>query len=148
MVRCGIGLFGFGNNQNFTKHLKLVAALKSVISQIHFIEPNESVGYNRAFKSSNPTKIATIPIGHADGIHRAFGNGKGYVTIKGEKASIIGNVCMDMLMVDISDIDCKEGDEVVIFDNQETVNDLAKRVDTISYEIITAVSQRVKRIVK
>ena len=148
MVRCGIGLYGFGNDPNYTRHFKLVAALKSIISQIHFIEPNESVGYNRAFKSTKPTKTATIPIGHADGIHRAFGNGKGYVTIKGKKAPIVGNVCMDMLMVNISDIDCKEGDEVVIFDNQEVVNDLAKRINTISYEIVTAVSQRVKRIVK
>ena len=148
MVRCGIGLYGFGNDPNHTKHLKLVAALKSIISQIHFIEPNESVGYNRAFKSTKPTKTATIPIGHADGIHRAFGNGRGYVTIKGRKAPIVGNVCMDMLMVNITDIDCNEGDEVVIFDNQETVNDLSQRINTISYEIITAVSQRVKRIVK
>lgn len=148
MVRCGMGLYGFGNDPNFTKHLKLVAALKSVISQVHLIEPNESVGYNRSYKANEFTKTATIPIGHADGIHRAFGNGKGYVTIKGKKAPIVGNVCMDMLMVNISDIDCKEGDEVVIFDNQETVNDLAQRIDTISYEIVTAISQRVKRIVK
>ena len=148
MVRCGIGLYGFSNDSNFTKHLKLVSSLKSIISQIHFIEPNESVGYNRAYISSIPTKTATIPIGHADGIHRAFGNGKGYVTIKGKKALIVGNVCMDMLMVNITDIDCKEGDEVVIFDSQETVNDLAHRINTISYELLTAISQRVKRIVK
>ncbi len=148
MVRCGIGLYGFGNDHNFTKHLKLVVSLKSIISQIHFIEPNESVGYNRAYISSIPTKTATIPIGHADGIHRAFGNGKGYVTIKGKKAPIVGNVCMDMLMVNVTNIDCKEGDEVVIFDNQATIIDLAQRVNTISYEILTAISQRVKRIVK
>jgi len=148
MVRCGIGLYGFGNDANFSKHLKLVASLKSIISQIHLIEPNESVGYNRAYISSIPTKTATIPIGHADGIHRAFGNGKGYVTIKGKKAPIVGNVCMDMLMVNVTNIDCKEGDEVVIFDSQETVNDLAQRINTISYEILTAISQRVKRIVK
>ena len=148
MVRCGIGLYGFGNDPNFTKHLKLVASLKSIISQVHLIQPNESVGYNRAFKSAKITKTATIPIGHADGIHRAFGNGKGYVTIKDRKAPIVGNVCMDMLMVNITDIDCNEGDEVVIFDNQETVNDLSQRINTISYEILTAISQRVKRIVK
>ena len=148
MVRCGIGLYGFGNDPNFTKHLKFVASLKSVISQVHLIEPNESVGYNRAFKSTKTTKTATIPIGHADGIHRAFGNGKGYVTIKGRKAPIVGNVCMDMLMVNITDIDCIEGDEVVIFDNQETVNDLSQKINTISYELLTAISQRVKRIVK
>lgn len=148
MVRCGIGLYGFGNDPEFTKHLKLVAALKSTISQIHLIEPNESVGYNRAYKSSEFARTATIPIGHADGIFRAFGNGKGYVTINGRKAPIVGNVCMDMLMVNITDIDCDEGDEVIIFDNQETINDLAQRIDTISYEVLTAISHRVKRIVK
>jgi alanine racemase len=148
MVRCGIGLYGFGNDPNFTKHLKLVASLKSVVSQVHLIQPNESVGYNRAYKANKFTKTATIPIGHADGIHRAFGNGNGYVTIKGKKAPIVGNVCMDMLMVNITDIDCNEGDEVVIFDNQETVNDLSQKINTISYEILTAISQRVKRIVK
>lgn len=148
MVRCGIGLYGFGNDPEFTKHLKLVTALKSTISQIHFIEPNESVGYNRAYKSSEFSKTATIPIGHADGIFRAFGNGNGYVTINDRKAPIVGNVCMDMLMVNITNIDCDEGDEVIIFDNQATINDLARRTNTISYEILTAISQRVKRIVK
>ena len=148
MVRCGIGLYGFGNDPSFTKHLKLVASLKSIISQVHLIGPNVSVGYNRAYKANEFTKTATIPIGHADGIHRAFGNGKGYVTIKGKKAPIVGNVCMDMLMVNVTNIDCKEGDEVVIFDTQETVNALAERINTISYEILTATSQRVKRIVK
>ena len=148
MVRCGIGLYGFGNDTNYTKHLKNVASLKSIISQIHLIEANESVGYNRAFKSSETTKTATIPIGHADGIYRAFGNGKGYVTIKNKKATIVGNVCMDMIMVNITHIDCKEGDEVIIFDKQETVVELANNIDTIPYEILTALSSRIKRVVK
>jgi len=148
MVRAGIGLYGFANDPKITSQLKNVLNLKSVISQIHKIEPNESVGYNRAFKADGYMKTATIPIGHADGIHRALGNGKGYVTVNGEKAPIIGNVCMDMIMVNITSIDCKEGDEVVIFDHQKTINDLAAKADTISYEILTAISQRVKRIVK
>ncbi len=148
MVRAGIGLFGFANDEHITAQLKNVITLKSIISQIHMIEPNESVGYNRAFKADGFMKTATIPIGHADGIHRALGNGKGYVTIQGKKASIIGNVCMDMIMVNITKIDCKEGDEVVIFDHQTTVNDLAEQANTISYELLTAISQRVKRIVK
>ncbi len=148
MVRVGIGLYGFANDMKITKQLKNVMALKSIVSQIHRIEPNESVGYNRAFKASGFMKTATIPIGHADGIHRALGNGKGYVTINGEKALIIGNVCMDMIMVNITNIDCEEGDEVIIFDHQKTVNDLAKNANTISYELLTAISQRVKRIVK
>jgi len=148
MVRVGIGLYGFGNTSIETKKLQNVASLKSIISQIHHIEKGESVGYNKAFIANHPSKTATIPIGHADGIHRAFGNGKGYVAIHGKKAPIIGNVCMDMLMVNITDIDCNEGDEVVIFDNQKTVNDLANNINSISYEILTAISQRVKRIVK
>ena len=148
MVRCGIGLYGFGNDEQYTSQLKNVFYLKSVISQIHRIEPNESVGYNRAFKSDGSMKTATIPIGHADGIHRALGNGKGFLTVNSKKAPIIGNVCMDMLMVDITHIDCNEGDEVVIFGSQKTINELARRIDTISYELITAISQRIKRKIK
>ena len=148
MVRVGIGLYGFGNNVIDTKKLQNVASLKSIISQIHHIEKGESVGYNKAFIANSKIKTATIPIGHADGIHRAFGNGKGFVTINGEKAFIVGNVCMDMLMVNITDIDCNEGDEVIIFDHQETINNLAKSINSISYEILTAISQRVNRIVK
>jgi alanine racemase len=148
MVRAGIGLYGFGNNDVDTKMLQNVASLKSIISQIHHIKKGESVGYNKAFIADHTIKTATIPIGHADGIHRAFGNGKGYVTINGKKASIVGNVCMDMLMVNITGIDCNEGDEVVLFDNQKTVNELAKNINSISYEILTAISQRIKRIVK
>lgn len=145
MVRCGIGLYGFGNDLKFTRQLKNVMSLKTVISQIHKIEPNESVGYNRAYKSSGFIKTATLPIGHADGIHRALGNGKGYVSIQGQKAPIIGNVCMDMIMVDITSINCKEGDQVIVFDHQSTVNDLAHKANTISYELLTALSQRIKR---
>ncbi len=148
MVRVGIGLYGFGNNDADTKMLQNVASLKSIISQIHHIEKGESVGYNKAFIANHPTRTATIPIGHADGVHRAFGNGKGFVTIKGKKAPIVGNVCMDMMMVNITDINCNEGDEVILFDNQKTVNELAKNINSISYEILTAISQRVKRIVK
>ena len=148
MVRCGIGLYGFANNTTDTRNLQNVASLKSVISQIHSIEKGKTVGYNMSFKATKTTKTATIPIGHADGIHRAFGNGKGYVTIHGKKAPIIGNVCMDMIMINITNIDCKEGDTVVIFDSQKAVNELAKNINSISYEVLTAISQRVQRIVK
>jgi alanine racemase len=145
MVRLGIGLYGFANDEEETLKLKNVLSLKSIISQINIVEKGESVGYNRAFKASKFLKTATIPIGHADGISRRLGNGKGYVQIKNKKAIIVGNVCMDMIMVDISDIDCKEGDEVIIFDTQKTVEELAKNSDTISYELLTAISQRVRR---
>jgi len=145
MVRCGIGLYGFGNSQKENKNLKPIAALKSIISQIHFIEKGQSLGYNLAFTASKTTKTATIPIGHADGIGRQYGNGVGFVSINGKKAPIIGNVCMDMIMVDITDIECNEGDEVVIFDSQNTAETLASNVNSISYELITSISHRVKR---
>lgn len=146
MVRCGIGLYGFGNSSKEDQKLKPIAALKSVISQIHTIEKGETVGYNRSFKSGDLEKIATIPIGHADGISRQFGNGKGFVFINNRKAAIIGNVCMDMIMVNVTNIDCKEGDEVVLFDETNNASFFAKTVQTISYEVLTSVSQRVKRV--
>jgi alanine racemase len=146
MVRSGIGLYGFGNSEKENKNLEPIATLKTIISQIHNIEKGESIGYNRAFKSNEVLKTATLPIGHADGIGRQFGNGKGFITINGQKAYIIGNVCMDMIMVNISDIDCKEGDEVIIFGQNTTAENLAATANTISYELITAISQRVKRV--
>jgi alanine racemase len=145
MVRSGIGLYGFGNSEKENQFLKPIATLKTVISQIHHIEKGESVGYNRAFKSDKVLKTATLPIGHADGIGRQYGNGNGFVTIHGQKAIIIGNVCMDMIMVDISNIDCNEGDEVIVFGKNPTAEDLAICANTISYELITSISQRVKR---
>jgi len=145
MVRTGIGLYGFGNSEKESKHLTPVATLKSVISQIHSIEKGESVGYNRAFKSNDFIKTATIPIGHADGISRAYGNGKGWVTINNQKAFIIGNVCMDMIMVNTTTIDCNEGDEVIIFGETNRADNLAEKNNSISYELITAISQRIKR---
>ncbi len=145
MVRSGIGLYGFGNSVAEDKQLKPIASLKSVISQIHSIEKGETVGYNRAHLALDFEKTATIPIGHADGITRVYGKGKGFVFINGQKAPIVGNVCMDMIMVNITNIDCKEGDEVIIFDGSHKASNLAESSGTISYEIITAISQRVKR---
>jgi alanine racemase len=147
MVRTGIGLYGYGNTPEEDQNLRPVASLKSVISQIHKIEPGETVGYNRAYKASHYEKTATIPIGHADGISRAYGHGKGYITIHGKKAPIIGNVCMDMLMVNITDIDCKEGDDVTIFGEGVSAVDVSATIDSISYELLTAVSQRIKRVI-
>ncbi|AXT18688.1 alanine racemase [Flavobacteriaceae bacterium AU392] len=146
MVRSGIGLYGYGNDENESKNLKPIASLKSIISQIHHIEKNETVGYNRAYKSDSFQKTATIPIGHADGISRQFGNENGYVFVNGKQAPIIGNVCMDMIMINITGIDCVEGDEVVLFDKKHTAENLAENLNTISYELLTNVSQRVKRV--
>jgi alanine racemase len=146
MVRLGIGLYGVSNDDEEQKALQNVGTLKSIISQIRTIEAGESVGYGRRFIAEKQTKIATIPIGYADGISRHWGNGVGYVAIKNKKAPIVGSVCMDMLMVDISGIDCKEGTEVIIFGENPTVTFMAKQLGTIPYEIMTSISQRVKRI--
>ena len=148
MVRLGIGLYGFGNDEQETKQLKNVVSLKSIISQIHLIQPGESIGYNRAFIAKNHMKTATIPLGHADGISRKLGNKNYSILVNNQRAAIIGNVCMDMIMVDITNIDCNEGDEVIIFNSQETIQEMAKNSGTISYEILTAISQRVKRLLK
>jgi len=146
MVRLGIGIYGVSNDIEEQKHLENVGTLKSVISQIRTIDEGESVGYGRNFIATKTTKIATIPIGYADGISRRWGNGVGYVNIKNKKAPILGSVCMDMLMVDITEIDCKEGTEVTIFGENPTVSFMAKQLGTIPYEIMTSISQRVKRV--
>jgi Alr-MurF fusion protein len=146
MVRLGIGLYGISNDDEEQKYLENVGTLKSIISQIRTIQEGESVGYGRRFMAKKETKIATIPIGYADGISRHLGNGKGYVVINNKKAPIIGSVCMDMLMVDVTDIDCKEGNTVIVFGEQPTIKEIAKLLDTIPYEILTSISQRVKRI--
>lgn len=146
MVRSGIGLYGFGNDHTIDKELRPVAVLKTVISQIHKIEPGETVGYNRAFASGGYQITATLPLGHADGIGRHFGNGKTFVNIKGRLAPIIGNVCMDMIMIDITNIDCNEGDEVIIFGAKPSAEEFSATANTISYELLAGISQRVKRI--
>jgi len=128
--------------------LKNTHNLTSIISQIHLIEVGETVGYNRAFTAKKITKTATIPVGHADGLSRKLGNKKGYLRINNQKAAIIGNVCMDMIMVDITEIDCKEGDEVIIFNTQEMIQNISNTSETIPYETLTAISQRVKKTLK
>ncbi len=146
MVRLGIGLYGVSNDPAEQKYLENVGTLKSIISQIRTIPAGDSVGYGRRFMADAATKIATIPIGYADGIARLWGNEVGYVTIKNQKAKIVGSVCMDMLMVNVSDIECKEGDSVIIFGESPTVIEMAVALKTIPYEIMTSISQRVKRV--
>ena len=146
MVRLGIGLYGISNDAEEQKYLEVVSTLKSVISQIRILQEGESVGYGRRFMATKTTKVATIPIGYADGISRQLGNENGYVMIKNKPAKIIGSVCMDMMMVDVTDIDCKEGNEVIIFGNRPTVSEIARQLHTIPYEVVTSISQRVKRI--
>jgi len=146
MVRLGIGIYGVGNSEEEQISLENVSVLKSIISQIRTVNENESIGYSRKFVVQKEMRIATIPIGYADGIRRAWGNEKGYVLIHNQKATILGNICMDMLMVDVTSIPCEERDEVIIFGENPHVQEIASVCDTIPYEILTSISQRVKRI--
>lgn len=146
MVRLGIGIYGVGNSYEEQNALENVSTLKSVISQIRTVEADESIGYSRKFMVKKQMEIATIPIGYADGIRRAWGNEKGYVLINNQKATIVGNVCMDMLMVNVTHINCAEMDEVIVFGENPHVNEIAAVCQTIPYEILTSISQRVKRI--
>ena len=146
MVRLGIGLYGVGINDAEQKQLLNVSSLKTTISQIKHLQAGDTVGYNRKGKITKPTTIATLPIGYADGLNRKLGNGTGQVYIHNKPAPIIGNVCMDMCMADITGINANEGDEVIVFNSAETLNNLANTLGTISYEVLTSVSARVKRV--
>lgn len=146
MVRSGIGLYGFGNDIKFKNDLKPILVLKTIISQIHHLNAGDSVGYNLGYTAKSNITIATLPIGHADGIGRIYGKGIGEVLIGKQMAKIVGNVCMDMIMVDISRISCSEGDEVIIFnDDSYTAEEFTTKAGTISYELITSLSRRIKR---
>ena len=147
MVRTGIGLYGYSNDPKTDRLLRPVARLRTRISQIHHIQPGQWVGYNKGYQAGAPLQTATLPIGHADGIGRHFGKGRGVVFIQEKPAPIIGNVCMDMTMIDISGIECREGDEVVFFGEGHSAEALAGKAGTISYELLTGISRRVPRIV-
>jgi alanine racemase len=147
MVRTGIGLYGYSNHPESDALLKPVARLCTRISQIHQVAPGEWVGYNKGFQAPDARTTATLPIGHADGIGRQYGRGVGDVFIGGNRAPIIGNVCMDMTMVDVTGLPCREGDQVVFFGGAHSAEDLAGKAGTISYELLAGISQRVPRII-
>ncbi len=146
MVRIGIGMMGIAYNESIQKKLQTVVSFKTVISQISEIKQGESVGYSRRFIANKPTSIATIPVGYADGITRLIGNNNGYMNLNGQLVPIIGNVCMDLLMLDINNISAKEGDDITIFNENPTLMDFADYCKTIPYEVLTSISPRVKRI--
>ena len=146
MVRLGIGLYGVEANGLRQSELETVGTLRTIISQIKKVAPGESVGYSRKGRAEKTTLIATIAIGYADGYNRRFGNGVGKVLIHGNLCPIIGNVCMDMCMVDITGVSASEGDEVIVFGKNPSILDLAKQTGTIPYEIITGIGERVKRV--
>lgn len=145
MVRLGIGLYGY-DSTGLIKDLKPISTLKTVISQVKKVNAGETIGYSRKGKAGITSEIATIAIGYADGYSRAFSNGKAQVLVNGKLAPTIGNVCMDMTMIDVTGLNAQAGDEVIVFGENPTIEDLANWSDTIPYEILTNVSQRVKRV--
>ena len=145
MVRLGIGLYGV-SPIGTPCGLETVSTLKTTILQIKTLSAGETIGYGRKGVLSRDSRIAAIPIGYADGLDRHLGNGKGCVVVNGKRAAIVGNICMDVCMIDVTDIDCKPGDRVEIFGEQLPVTEIAEKLDTIPYEILTSVSTRVKRI--
>lgn len=144
MVRLGIGLYGISAlDQN---NVKQVSTLKTVILQIKQIEADETVGYSRRFLATKTTTIGILPIGYADGLHRILGNGTGKVMVNQKLAPIIGSICMDMCMVDLTNIEANEGDEAIIFGESYPLTEIAGQMNTIPYEVLTSISQRVKRV--
>lgn len=144
MVRLGIGHYGISAvNHNL---LEEVSTLKTTILQIKNVPKTESVGYNRKGKLIRDSIIGVIPIGYADGYDRRLGNGVGKVLVNGKLAPVVGNVCMDICMIDITDIPAKEGDTVILFGQGNSINELAKSLQTIAYEVLTGISRRVKRV--
>ncbi|MFN8277052.1 MAG: bifunctional UDP-N-acetylmuramoyl-tripeptide:D-alanyl-D-alanine ligase/alanine racemase [Chitinophagales bacterium] len=146
MVRLGIGLYGLDSSPAVQQRLMPVSTLKTTISQIKHLKKGDTVGYGRVGKVTGNKVMATVGIGYADGLPRSLSNGKGYMLVNGVKAPILGNVCMDMTMLDITGIEAREGDEVVVFGARPRVEEVAAASGTIAYELLTGISGRVKRV--
>jgi alanine racemase len=151
MVRLGIGLWGVGAITNYelritNEKLKNVCSLSTKIIQIKNVSAGQSIGYGRKGRAEQDKKIALLPLGYADGINRRLGNGAGFMLINDKRAPIIGNICMDLLMLDVTEIAAKEGDKVVIFNEQRPFSEIAEQLGTIPYEILTSISPRVRRV--
>ena len=146
MVRLGIGLYGIEANELYQHKLEPIGTFKTCISQIKEVPKGDTIGYGRRGVATKNIKIATIAIGYADGFSRKLSNGTGSVVVNGKVVPVIGSVCMDMTMIDITSVQAKEGDEVIIFDKNHTIQQMAAKLGTIPYEILTSVSERVKRV--
>ncbi len=147
MVRLGIGLYGIDAALPDASNLpQPVATLKTSVSQVKKVPKTDTIGYNRNGRLLKDGKIATVRIGYADGYLRAFGNGVGKMLVKGNLVPTVGNISMDMCTLDVSNIDVREGDEVIVFNEQHRIEELAAAINTIPYEILTNISQRVKRV--
>ncbi len=145
MVRLGIGLYGYSPVESEQEHLQNVHRWTTHISQIREIEANDFVGYGCSFEATQKMRIATLPVGYADGLKRILSNGRGAVEISGQLAPIVGRVCMDMTMVDVTHISCAEGDEAILLGGKITLKKMAEGCATIPYEVLTSISNRVKR---
>jgi alanine racemase len=146
MVRLGIGLYGVPTCEADRGMLQTVVSLKTTINQIKHIPAGDSIGYNRHGRAEHDMRIGIVPIGYADGLSRLLGNGNGTFYVHDMPVKIVGDICMDMCMLDLTDVEAKEGDTVIIFDAEHDINDIAKACQTIPYEVMTRVSQRVKRV--
>lgn len=146
MVRLGIGMYGIGVNNEVQQQLRTVHRFRTTITQIREIRQGEDVSYSRKFVSAKDMRIGVIPVGYADGLNRHLGNERSEVWVNGSYCKIIGNICMDMCMIDLSGVNAKEGDTAVIFGLENPVFKLSKALDTIPYEIFTSVAQRIPRI--
>ena len=146
MVRLGIGLYGVAPEPEVQAHLRQVSRLVARVSQLKPIPQGDSVGYNRRWIAPRDSKIAILSIGYADGLSRQLGYGRGQVMLNGHRAPIIGSICMDMCFVDVTGIDCREGDEVVVYGDSTLLQDNAQAAGSIPYELLTSVSPRVKRV--
>ncbi len=146
MVRLGIGLYGVPTCEADKELLQPVVSLKTTINQIKRVPAGDSIGYNRHGHAERDMRIGIVPIGYADGLSRLLGNGNGKFYINGQQVAVVGDICMDMCMLDLTDVEAAEGDTVVIFDAEHDIADIARACQTIPYEIMTRVSQRVKRV--
>jgi alanine racemase len=144
MVRLGIGLYGINPRDN--KQINNVATLKTTILQIRDVKAGESIGYSRRTVLERDSRIAAIPIGYADGLNRRLGNRNCYCMVNGQRAWYVGNICMDVCMIDVTDIDCKEGDYAIVFGEELPVAVLSDAIGTIPYEVLTGISSRVQHV--
>jgi len=146
MVRLGIGLYGVSATETDTGKLQNVTVLKSALAQIKQLKKGESASYNRSFIAPKNMTIGIVSVGYADGLMRVLGNKNAGLWIKNKPAPILGDICMDMCIIDLEGINANEGDDVIVFDGKHPVSALAKAAGTIPYEILSRISRRVKRI--
>jgi len=146
MVRLGLGLYGFSPIPDIQQQLQSVITLKSVITQIKKVKKGETIGYNRTFTAQHDMQIAIVPVGYADGYPRELSNGVGAMLVQYKKRPVVGKICMDMCMIDITGLDVSIGDEVIIYDAENSLEKISARIGKTSYELLTAISKRVPRI--